>query len=243
MKKQKPIILLDHPQMGENIGAVARAMMNCELEELRLVAPRDGWPNEKAWPMASGADAILENVKVYETFEAAIADVHHVYAMTARSRDMNKPSYSPKQLMQEILPTFSEDTKVIFAFGAERSGLSNDDVARSTAIIEVPLNPGFSSLNLAQAVLIAAYEYYQTDVVPAAIDDQNSPATQDKYQNFFEHLELELDDRGFFTVAEKKARMMRNIETMFLRANCSESELQTLHGIIASIAGRRKHEI
>ena len=179
----KPIIILDHPQMGENIGAVARAMMNCELSELRLVAPRDGWPNQKAYPMASGADQILDDAQVFETFQDAIADCHYTYAMTARLRDMNKPTYSPRQLMTELMP--KKTGKTAFIFGAERSGLSNEDISLCTAIVEVPLNPEFSSLNLAQAVLLCAYEFYLAQDVTKSHQLEPS-ASHEKYQNFFD---------------------------------------------------------
>lgn len=238
-----PAIVLVGPQLGENIGAVARAMLNCGLTDLRLVAPRDGWPNPKANAMAAGADAVLEAAQVFETTVKAVADLHRVYATTARSRDMIKPVVTPRQAAAEMRAADGARQRCGVLFGPERTGLDNDDVALAGTVLTVPLNPAFTSLNLAQAVLLIGYEWFQAeDATPARarLDDRAMPAGQTAMLNFFEHLEGALDEAGFFNVAEKRPAMVRNLRALFHRTEPTEQEVRTLHGIVTTLAGRRK---
>lgn len=239
-----PEIILVHPQIGENIGTTARAMLNCGLRNLRLVRPREAWPNEKAVASSSGATDVLEGAKLFDTTADAVADLSRVYATTARPRDMVKPVLSPRAAGHEILDYQKSGGSVGILFGAERSGLDNDDVALADAIIEVPMNPDFSSLNLAQAVLICAYEWR----LAGAAEDGGAPrrgrphaeaATKAELLGFFEHLEAELDRAGFLYPPEKRPRMVRNIRNLFARADLTEQEVKTLRGIVASLVKGR----
>jgi tRNA/rRNA methyltransferase len=196
-----PEIILVHPQIGENIGTTARAMLNCGLKNLRLVRPREAWPNEKAVASSSGATEVLDRVKLFDTTAEAVADLSRVYATTARPRDMVKPVLSPRAAADAIRDCEENGVPVGILFGAERSGLDNDDVALADAIIEVPMNPDFSSLNLAQAVLICAYEWRLAGLEAAAVPRRGRPqaeaATKAEILGFLEHLEGELDRAGF----------------------------------------------
>ena len=237
-----PVVILVEPQLGENIGTAARAMMNCGLGDLRLVRPRDGWPNPKAVSAASGADAVIENARLFETTAAAIADLHRVYGTTARHRGMIKPVVTPRQAAVEMRAAAARDEKVGLLFGPERTGLVNDDIPLADTILQVPLNPAYSSLNLAQAVLIVGYEWYQAGVdAPARelVTNETRPATKAELLNFFAHLEKELDDCGFLRHADKRPVMIRNIRNMFQRADLTEQEIRTLHGIIKELAHER----
>ena len=237
-----PAIVLVAPQLGENIGTVARAMLNCGLTDLRLVRPRDGWPNEKAVPAASGADAVLEAATVFDRTEDAIADLSHVYATTARPRDMVKPVVTPRQAAGAMRAAVGAGDAVGVLFGGERSGLDNDDVVLADTVITVPLNPSFASLNLAQAVLLVGNEWFQAGPVdmPAEMDRGAHPATKAVLQNFFEHLEQELDRAEFFRVAEKRPTMVRALRNLFQRAHPTEQEVRSLHGVVTALSGRRK---
>jgi tRNA/rRNA methyltransferase len=238
-----PVIVLVEPQLGENIGACARAMLNCALSELRLVAPRNGWPNEFAVKAASGAHGILDRTQVYDSTADAIADLTLVYAATARRRDTVKTILTPRQAGVSMRQTIAAGNRVGVLFGPERSGLENDDVALAEAVIEVPLNPEFNSLNLAQAVLLVAYEWLQ-----AGWDGEGAdpvlPATQrasrEELIAFFEHLERELDDCGFLRPVEKRASMVRNIRNLFQRAALTDQEVRTLRGIVAGLTSWHK---
>lgn len=237
MKKQIPIILVN-PQMGENIGATARAMLNAGLVDLRLVAPRDGWPNPKADAMASGAIEVLENAKVFETTEEAIADLNFVLATTARLRDMEKEIYTPNTAAKEFVSRIDSSQKCGVMFGCERSGLSNDDVALANAVINVPLNPDFSSLNLAQAVLLITYEFYQATLTEVDLNDikmKSSPAPKAELENFLSRLESDLDNAGFFSNPEQKPHTVRNIRNLFDRTGLSSQEIQSLFGIFKAL--------
>jgi tRNA/rRNA methyltransferase len=237
-----PAIILVEPQLGENIGTAARAMMNCELGDLRLVRPRDGWPSEKAITAASGADAVLAKARLYPDVPAAIADLVHVYAATARDRGMVRREVTPRHAAQEMRCWLAADEPCGVLFGPERTGLLNDDVALADTVLSVPLNPGFSSLNLAQAVLIVGYEWFTT--AAAASPDTlrrggSRPATKQELLNFLEHLEEELVRTGFLRNRESRPSMVRNLRSLFQRAQCTEQELRTLHGVITSFAGPR----
>ena len=237
-----PAVILVEPQLGENIGTAARAMMNCGLSELRLVRPRDGWPNAKAVAAASGADDVIQNARLFESTSAAIADLNRVYGTTARHRGMIKPVVTPRQAAIEIRAAEMRGERVGLLFGPERTGLVNDDIPLADTILQVPLNPAHSSLNLAQAVLLVGYEWFQASVnVPARelVTNETRPATKAELMNFFAHLEKELDDCGFLRHADKRPVMVRNIRNMFQRADLTEQEIRTLHGIIKELAHER----
>ena len=242
-----PAIILVTPQLGENIGAAARAMLNCGLTDLRLVAPRDGWPNLAAERAAVGALELMPPVRVFEELGAAIADLTMVYATTARDRDMVKPIVTARQAASEARAHLAVGGKVGFLFGPERTGLLSDDVSLANKLITVPLNPDFASLNLGQAVLLIGYEWFQSgDATPASQTPLNGtlPATQEELQNFFAHLERELDACGFLRNLEARPHMIRNLRNMWQRAELTEQEVRTLHGMIKELttlrAPRRK---
>ena len=237
-----PAVILMEPQLGENIGTAARAMMNCGLDDLRLVRPRDGWPSDKALAAASGADAVLAKARLYPDLPAAIADLVHVYAATARDRGMVRREVTPRHAAQEMRGWLAADEPCGVMFGPERTGLLNDDVALADTVLTVPLNPGFSSLNLAQAVMIIGYEWF-TSGTPAAPEilrrGGSRPATKEELLNLFEHLEEELVRNGFLRNRESRPSMVRNLRSLFQRAQCTEQELRTLHGVVTAFAGPR----
>jgi tRNA/rRNA methyltransferase len=237
-----PVIILIEPQLGDNIGKAARAMLNCGLVDLRLVRPRDGWPNERATANASGADIVIDNTKVFEREEDALADLNRVYVTTARTRDAIKPVFTARGLAPEMRTVIGRGEKVGVLFGPERTGVRNEHVAMADAVVTVPLNPGFTSLNLAQAVLLIGYEWWQAGVdVPdyQLMMNDTFPATRDEIERMFVHLEEELDASGFFRVAEKRPNMERNIRNIFNRANLTHQEVQTLRGMIAAMRGSK----
>jgi tRNA/rRNA methyltransferase len=237
-----PAIILVEPQLGENIGTAARAMLNCGLTELRLVRPRDGWPNPKAVAAASGADDVIRNARLFDSTAAATADCNRVYGATARHRGMIKPVVTPRQAAVEMHAAEARGEKVGVLFGPERTGLVNDDIPLADTILQVPLNPAYSSLNLAQAVLLVGYEWFQAavDAPPRElVTNETRPATKAELLNFFVHLEKELDDCGFLRHADKRPVMVRNIRNMFQRADLTEQEIRTLHGIIKELAHTR----
>jgi tRNA/rRNA methyltransferase len=231
------------PQLVENIGMTARAMMNTGLTELRLVDPRDQWPlhevmQERMTGAASGADEILTNAKIYATVPEALADLNYVYATTARGHDMINRIMTPRAAIPDMKDRIAADQKVGVMFGRERTGLINDHVVMANAIITVPLNPEFSSLNLAQAVLLIGYEWYQgNDQTPASRLHTGSsrPATRDEYFNFFGRLESALDERGFFVAADMRPGMVRSLQNMLQRAEMTEQEIRTWHGVISAL--------
>ena len=234
-----PAIILVDPQLGENIGTSARAMLNCGLTDLRLVRPRDDWPNEKARTASSGADAVVEGARLFDSTSDAIADLNRVYATTARQRGMTKRVVTPRRAASEMRKAIVAGDKVGILFGRERSGLENDDIALADAVVAVPLNPRFASLNLAQAVLLVGYEWFQAGArSPASqlIVNETRPATKAELQNFFTQLERRLVASGFLRNEEKRPSMVRNIRNLFQRAGLTEQEVKTLHGIVADLA-------
>ncbi len=237
-----PVVILVQPQLGENIGAAARAMLNFGLTRMRIVRPRDEWPNHKALNTSSGAESVLERAEIFDTTEAAVADLHHVYAATARVRDMVKPVLAPREAALRMRERGAAGEASGILFGRERSGLDNDDVALSEALMIVPANPAHSSINLAQAVLLLAYEWFQAGA-PETIEEVTrkgaSPATAEELQHLFDHLEGELDACGFLRPPEKRPRMVRNIRNIFSRADLTDQEVRTLRGIIT---GLRRNE-
>src|SRR6202521_1883151 len=238
-----PAIILVEPQLGENIGTAARAMANCGLDDLRLVAPRDGWPNPKAVSAASGADTVLDQARLYPDLRSAVADLRHVYAATARDRYMVKRAVTPRLGAQEIRGFLGIGEPCGVVFGPERTGLVNDDITLADTVLNVPLNPAFSSLNLAQAVLIVGYEWFSSGAAPPPQTLRRGgsrPATKEELLNFFDHLEEELEKNGFLRNRESRPSMVRNLRSLFQRAQCTEQELRTLHGVVTAFAGPRE---
>ena len=238
-----PAIILVEPQLGENIGTAARAMLNCGLDDLRLVRPRDGWPNDKAITAASGADRVLHNARLFPDVPAAIADLRHVYASTARDRYMVKRELSPRRAAEEMRGFLAAGEPCGILFGPERTGLVNDDIALADTVVTAPLNPAFSSLNLAQAVLIVGYEWFIAKTEPAAEvlhTGHSRPADKAELLRFFDHFEEALVLSGFLRHPDKRPSMTRNLRNLFQRAQCTEQELRTLHGVITAFLGPRK---
>jgi tRNA/rRNA methyltransferase len=237
-----PVIILVEPQLGENIGAAARAMLNCGLGELRLVRPRDGWPNPRAEASASGADAVIAGASLHGTTADAIADLQAVFATTARDRQMIKPVVTPREAAARMRARVADGQKIGILFGPERMGLTNDELSLADVILAVPLNPAFASLNLAQGVLVVAYEWFMAgDETPPyrLVTNQTQPARKESLLNFFAHLERELDSCGFLRNEEKRPSMVRNIRNLFQRADLTEQEIQTLHGIVTELVSER----
>ncbi|MGE0650234.1 MAG: RNA methyltransferase [Alphaproteobacteria bacterium] len=241
----QPVVILDHPQLGENIGFAARAMLNCGLVHLRIAKPRGGWPNERATAAAAGATSLLDAARISDDLGAATADLTRLYATTARPRDMRKPVLTPRAAAAEMTAVIASGGRVGILFGRERTGLENDDISRADAIIEAPLNPEFPSLNLAQAVLLVAYEWRLATMGEGAEATRmggsgGTPATQAETAGLFAHLEDELDSVGFFWPEEKAPRMRRNLRTMFLRAGLTDQDVRTLRGVVKALAKGRK---
>lgn len=237
-----PVIILVNPQMGENIGAAARAMLNCGLDRLRLVAPRDGWPSATAAAMSSGALDKMPPVEVFASLAEAAHDCHHLYATTARPRDMVKPVLTAREAASDCRAR--DNQQCAFVFGAERAGLANDDVALCQSIITIPVNPDFWSLNLAQCVLLCAYEWFQAPTSPSnpptsggrrAAQGEEIPASLSNLTALYDRLETELQTHGFFRTQELRPNVMRNLKNMLGRAEMTEQEVNTFHGIITAL--------
>ncbi len=240
---KSPAIILVDPQMGENIGAAARAMLNFGLTDLRLVNPRDGWPNERADAMAAGADDVVKNARVFATTEEAIEDLQHVYAATARPRDMIKHVATPKGAAMALRSFEAVEETCGILFGKESWGLSSDDVTLADTIITVPLNPDFSSINLAQAVLVVAYEWYlAADETPDVIlRNEERPATKVELGHLFARIERELDARGYFdNMLARKPVILKNMRNMFQRFGLMESDIRAFQGIIKGISMKKR---
>ncbi len=231
----QPAFILVRPQMGENIGAAARAMWNFGLDRMRIVAPRDGWPSPKAVAMASGAGRLLDEAQMYEDVAGAVADSAYVYATTARSRDLTKEVFSPEAAMADARARIAAGQQVAVMFGPERAGLENDDIARANAIISVPVNPEFASLNLAQCVLLTAYEWRRaTAKVEGRVTAYagTEPATQIEIEKLAEHYEDRLQAAGFFYPEEKAEGMKITLRNLWSRMPMTRSDIQVLHGIM-----------
>ena len=240
-----PAVILIRPQLSENIGTTARAMMNCALNDMRLVAPREDWLSERAVAASSGAESVLRAARVFATTEDAIADLHRVYATTGRNRFMVKPVVTPRQAASELRAHIASGLNCGLLFGPERAGLENDDVALADTVITVPLNPEHCSLNLAQSVLLVAYEWYQAGdpAEPRAMTKGAAPVADKKeLVAFFLHLERELDECGFYRVEEKRPSMVRNVRNMFERADLTVQEVRTLHGIVHELVTLRRRK-
>lgn len=230
-----PIIVLVRPQLAENIGMVARAMMNCGLAELRLVAPRENHLDEIAIRSSSGAGEILETARVYDKLADALADARHVMATTARIRDMTQIVMTPEIAAIKADEAVNKKEKVAWVFGPERTGLENEDLAFADTIVQIPLNPVHSSLNLSQAVLIMGYSWWRRNV-PAhnqLVCGGAKVATSHEVQLFLAHLDQVLDEAGYFAFPEKAKRMARNLHNIFLREQLTSSEIKTLYNVLA----------
>jgi len=236
-----PTVILVKPQMGENIGAAARAMWNFGLDRMRLVAPRDGWPNPKAVALASGAGRVLDGIQTTKTTADAISDLNFTFATTARKRDLTKEVMTPEQAMARAHSLIAAGQRVGILFGPERAGLANEDIVQANAFISVPVNPAFASLNLAQSVLLLAYEWRrlagQGNVEKAAANSRFARAGE--VQAFVTHLQTRLDDVGFFFPENKRVSMLENLNNMFSRLPLTDADVRTLHGVIKAIAERR----
>lgn len=246
---ETPAIILMEPQLPDNIGMVARAMANFGLDALRLIAPRDGWPNEKARIAASGANYVIEDAVAHPTLTAAIGDLNWLAATTARQRDLRKPVLTPEQAIAEIRLRVGRGERCGILFGRERNGLETSEVANADTLIMIPVNSRFASLNLAQAVLILGYEWmrasgnaslgrvttYEDPIGTGLNMGDDRPATKEELNGFFEHLEGDLDRLGFFNPPHKSQTVIRNLRTMFTRMNATEQEVRTLRGIVATL--------
>ena len=241
-----PTIVLVKPQMGENIGKAARAMLNCGFTDLRLVSPRDGWPNERANACCSGAYHVIDNAQLFKTVQDAVADKSIIYASTARLRDMTTPVLELEDATRQMTQNY-QGSDVAILFGCERSGLDNDDVALCDYVLNIPLNPEFSSLNLSQAVLLICYSWFSKIDFDFAQNISKTPdrapldlASKKELHNFFDHLEEKLSNSGFFKTDELKPKVMRNLQGLFSKADLTPQEVQTLHGILVSLSGEKR---
>lgn len=243
MSDLQPAFILVRPQMGENIGAAARAMLNFGLSHMRLTDPRDGWPNPRAVAMASGAAGkVLDRAGVFPTLPEAIHDCAYVFATTARSRDLTKPVMTPERAMEHTRALCATGQKVGILFGPERAGLENEDISRANAIISIPVNPDFASLNLAQAVLLCAYEWRrQRDATPPEVLElagtELAPAIE--IEKLGDHYEERLEEAGFFFPATKVEGMKLNLRNLWSRMPLTRADVQTLHGVLRQIVRRR----
>ena len=234
-----PVFILVRPQLAENVGTSARAMMNCCISEMRLVDPDEDHLCDRAVAASSGAEEILYKAKVFKTIQEAVSDLQKVYATTGRSRDMIKHVLTGRGMAKEINAYQRKNIKCGVLFGPERTGLENEDLAYADAIVNIPLNPKHCSLNLAQAVLLAGYEIFKlSDSTPNKFLSMPNtvPANKEEIEHLFDHLQTELDQAGYFKSAEKRPRMMRNLRNIFMRADLTSQDVRTLHGVIADLA-------
>jgi tRNA/rRNA methyltransferase len=252
---ETPAVILVEPQLPDNIGMVARAMANFGLDELRLVNPRDGWPNEKARIAASGANYVIDDASAYATFEESISDLNWIAATTARQRDLRKPVLTPEETVAELRRRIGRGERCGLLFGRERNGLETDEIASTDAIVMIPVNSRFASLNLAQATLLLGYEWmrgspgaslgrvttYERPVQPGLYLNQDRAATKEELLGLYTHLENELERLGFFNPPHKRPTVVRNLRTMLARMNATEQEVRTLRGIVATLAQGKGH--
>ncbi len=247
---ETPSVILMEPQLADNIGMVARACANFGLDDLRLVSPRDGWPNEKARIAASGANYIIDDARAFASLDDSIADLNWVAATTARQRDLRKPVLTPEQAIAEMRERIGRGERCGLLFGRERNGLETNEVAVADALIMIPVNSRFASLNLAQAVLLTGYEWmrgdsarslgrvttYEKPLAEGLYMGRDRPATKDELIGLFEHLERELEANGFFNPAHRKTVVSQNLRTLLTRLSATEQEVRTLRGIVATLA-------
>ncbi|WP_328799319.1 RNA methyltransferase [Paragemmobacter ruber] len=240
-----PCFILVRPQMGENIGAAARAMLNFGLERMRIVDPRDGWPNPKAVAMASGAGRVLDHAGIFPDIPTAIADCDFVFATTARGRELVKPVVTPERAMEMTRAMVAQGKRVGVLFGPERAGLENEDIAPANAIVTVPVNPDFPSLNLAQCALLLGYEWRrQTETVAPEVMGlaRTDFATRAEVERLSDHFEERLEAAGFFFPPDKVAHMKLNLRNMFARLGLTRAEVQTFHGMLRQIAYKLRQQ-
>ena len=231
----QPAFILVRPQMGENIGAAARAMWNFGLDHMRVVEPRDGWPNERAVALASGAGRLLDHAGLMQTTQEALRDCTYVFATTARQRGLTKPVVTPERAMQQARAIHAEGGKVGVLFGPERAGLENEDIVHANAIISVPVNPEFPSLNLAQCVLLTAYEWRRAtaEIAPEVMEMAGTEfATGEEIEKLGDHFEERLETAGFFFPETKAEGMKLNLRNMWARLPLTRADVQTLHGVL-----------
>ncbi len=235
-----PTIILVKSQLGENIGMCARAMLNCGVTDLRLVAPKQGWPHERAQAASSGALDVIE-AKIFETTQEAVADLEFVLATTARTREMAKEVLTINDATKKMRLEGASDKKCGILFGPERTGLENDDIIFADALLNVPLNPEFSSLNLAQAVLLTCFSWLNADnhFEEKDLEEVNPSAPKGEVENLLNHLDDELETSGFFKNPSQQHVTWRNIQNFFFRALPTQQEVNTLHGIISSLSGKK----
>jgi tRNA/rRNA methyltransferase len=234
VSNDKPVFVLVRPQLGQNIGKAARAMLNFGLAEMRLVAPRDGWPNPDAGPSASGADVVLEQARVFDTVQESVADCSTVFASTVRRRDLIMPVVTPEQMASEISGSAG---RTAILFGPERSGLGTEDVALANKIVTVPINPHFGSLNLAQAVILLAYEWSKRSELAVPPSKELEPAAPlGELEGLIGHLEKELDAKGYFHPPSRTQATKNTIRTIFTKTGWSSREVKAIRGIIRALS-------
>ncbi|MBR1778110.1 MAG: RNA methyltransferase [Alphaproteobacteria bacterium] len=236
-----PVFILVRPQLAENVGTAARAMMNCAVEEMRLIDPDEDHLCSRAIAASSGAEEILYHARVFKTVAEAVADLQKVYATTGRPRDMIKPVFTGQGMAKDILEHHQKGIRCGVLFGPERTGLENEDLAYADALVNIPLNPKHCSLNLAQAVLLTGYEVFRlsdTTQEHFLSMPNTEPANKAETEHLFDHLEQELEKAGYFKSPEKRPRMMRNLRNIFMRAALTSQDVRTLHGVIADLARR-----
>lgn len=234
-----PVIVLVRPQLGENIGKAARAMLNFGLTEMRLVSPRDGWPNPSAGPAASGADLVLERAQLFENVADAVADCAHVYATTVRKRGVTKPVVTPEVAAREV---HAAAGRTAILFGPERSGLETDDVALARTIVTVPINPEFGSLNLAQAVILVAYEWSKHVALesPPSVE-LDPPAPQEELDGMIGQLDAMLDESGYYFPPDRVPATKRTLRGLLTKPGWTSQELRTLRGVLSALEGKKRH--
>ena len=231
----QPVIILVEPQLGENIGMCARAMLNCGLQRLRLVNPRQGWPNKAATATAAGADIVLKEIEVLVTLDEALNDCQRVFATTARDRSLKVPQLYVTDAVVEAKEGIAGDETVAILFGPEASGLDNDAISRADTLLRFPTNPDFSSLNLAQAVLLFGWEWRRLDD-PPTLPFEGDLSTREEVDVFLSRLEDALDRKGFFPTPEMKPHILRTLRSMFTKTKMTKPELQLLHGALTALA-------
>jgi tRNA/rRNA methyltransferase len=235
---KQPVIVLVRPQLGENIGKAARAMLNFGLTEMRLVSPRDGWPNPSAGPAAAGADDVLEKAEVFETLAEAVHDCTNVYATTVRKRGVTKPVVTPEEAAREV---YAATGRSAYVFGPERSGLETDDVALARAILTVPINPEFASLNLAQAVILCAYEWSKgAALAQPTVEELLPPAPQDELEGMIQQFEKVLEPTKYFYPESRSAATRRTLRNMLTKPGWNSLEVRTMRGVLSALGGNRR---
>ncbi|MEI5685564.1 MULTISPECIES: RNA methyltransferase [Sphingomonas] len=241
MSGPQPAIVLVRPQLGENIGKAARAMLNFGLTDMRLVSPRDGWPNPQAGPAASGADSVLAQAQLFDTVAEAVADCAHVYATTVRKRGITKPVVTPEVAARDI---HAAGERSAILFGPERSGLETDDVALARTIVTVPINPEFGSLNLAQAVILVAYEWSKgVALAQPSINPIEPPASQEQLEGMILQLDDMLERANFFFPPDKVFQTRRTLRTLLTKPGWSSQEVRTLRGVLSALDGAKERRV